>query len=91
MRRRHIATPRLESMEGRVVPSAVSPHVAHSVSAQFRTLGNHIKTGAISVQQELSHLINHRTGRPTQAQWHAQYARPHHASQTLFGIPWLKI
>ena len=91
MRRRHIATPRLESLEGRVVLSAVSIHVSPSVSAQFHKLGNHLKTAASSIQQELNHLIQSRTGQPSQAQWQTQYTHTHHTSNTLFGIPWLKI
>ncbi len=39
MRRRHTATPRLESLEDRVVLSAVSIHLSPSASAQLHKLG----------------------------------------------------
>jgi len=91
MRKRHIASPRLESLEGRVVPSAVSLHVSPSVSAQLHKFGNHVRTAATSVQQEIIHLIQNRHGHPTQAQWQTPYSHPKTKSNTLFGIPWLKI
>ncbi len=91
MRKRHIAAPRLESLEDRKVPSAVSLHLSPSVSAQLHKFGDQVKTGAISVEQELSHLIQSRPGHPSQAQWTTPYPHPKSTSNTLFGIPWLKI
>ena len=91
MRRRHIAVPRLEPMEGRVVLSAVSLHVSPSVSTQLHKFGNHVNTAATSVEQEISHLIQGRSGHPTQAQWKTPYTHSKSTSNTLFGIPWLKI
>ena len=39
MRKRHNATPRLESMEDRVVPSILGINVSPSVTADFHKLG----------------------------------------------------
>jgi hypothetical protein len=91
MRRRHVATPRLEPMEDWVVPSALSIHVSPSVSAQLHKVGANLRSAATSVQNELNRLIQKRTGQPSHAQWQIHQSHAHKASKTLFGIPWLKI
>ena len=73
MRRRHTATPRLESLEDRVVLSTVSIHLSPSASAQIHKLGINLKNAASSVQQELAHLIQNRTGQPSHTQWQTRH------------------
>ena len=78
-------------MEGRVVLSAVSLHLSPSVTAQLHKFGDQVKTAAGSVEQELSHLMQSRSGHPSQAQWTTPHTHSQSTSNTLFGIPWLKI
>src|SRR5262245_37306764 len=40
MRKRGIVSPRLESMEDRVVPSPIGGHLLHSASAEIHRLGH---------------------------------------------------
>lgn len=91
MRRRHTATPRLESMEDRVVLSTVSINLSPSATAQLHKVGTNLRSAATSVQNELNRLIQKRTGQPSHAQWQIHQSHAHKASKTLFGIPWLKI
>ena len=91
MRKRHIATPRLESMEDRVVPSILGINVSPSVTADFHKLGNHISSYANSFKKYIESLNQRRTGQSVQTRWPTSHTASHHTSNTLFGIPWLKI
>jgi hypothetical protein len=92
MRKRRETIPRLESMEQRVVPSAVSIHVSPATTAQIHKLGNHLNTAATNFQRYLHTLIRHRSGRPSGTSWHPHLAATgHHHSSNLFGIPFIKL
>ncbi len=91
MRKRHIATPRLESMEDRVVPSILGIYVPSSVTADFKKLGHGISSYANSFKNYIESLNQHRTGQSVQTQWQTSHTASHKTSNTLFGIPWLKI
>ena len=91
MRKRRNATPRLESMEDRVVPSILGINVSPSVTADFHKLGNHIRSYANSFKNYIESLNQHRTGQSVQTQWPTSHTASHKTSNTLFGIPWLKI
>ena len=91
MRKRRNATPRLESMEDRVVPSILGINVSPSVRADFHKLGSHISSYANSFKNYIESLNQHRTGQSVQTQWLTRHTASHQTSNTLFGIPWLKI
>ena len=91
MRKRRNVTPRLESMEDRVVPSIFGITVSPSVTADFHKLGNHISSYAKSVKNYVESLNQDRTGQSVQTQWQTRHTASHKTSNTLFGIPWLKI
>ncbi|MGA7502386.1 MAG: hypothetical protein WBX00_37295 [Isosphaeraceae bacterium] len=91
MRKRHNATPWLESMEDRVVPSILGINVSPSVTAEFHKLGNHISSYANSFKNYIESLNQRRTGQSVQTRWPTSHTASHHTSNTLFGIPWLKI
>ena len=91
MRKRQYATPRLESMEDRVVPSTLGINLSPSVTAEFHKLGNHIRKYAYSFKNYIESLNQHRTGQSVHTRWPTSHTASHHTSNTLFGIPWLKI
>ncbi len=91
MRKRRIATPRLEPMEDRVVPSILGINVSPSVTADFHKLGNGISSYANSFKNYIESLNRHRTGQSVQTRWPTSHTASHKTSNTLFGIPWLKI
>ena len=91
MRKRHNATPRLESMEDRVVPSILGINVPSSVKADFHKLGHGISSYANDVKNYIESLNQHRTGQSVQTRWATSHTASHKTSNTLFGIPWLKI
>ncbi len=91
MRKRHNATPRLESMEDRVVPSILGINVSPSVTADFHKLGNDISSYANRFKNYIESLNQHRTGQSVHTTWQTNHTDSHTTSDTLFGIPWLKI
>lgn len=91
MRKRHNATPRLESMEDRVVPSILGIKAPSSVTADFKRLGHGISSYANSFKNYIESLNQHRTGQSVHATWAAGHTASHKTSNTLFGIRWLKI
>ena len=91
MRKRHNAAPRLESMEDRVVPSILGINVSPSVKADFHKLGHGISSYANDVKNYVESLNRHRTGQSVHATWQTNHTDSHATSNTLFGIPWLKI
>ena len=91
MRKRHNATPRLESMEDRVVPSILGIKVPSSVTADFNKLGHGISSYANDVKNYVESLNQHRTGQSMQTTWATSHTTSHKTRNTLFGIPWLKI
>jgi hypothetical protein len=91
MRKHHNATPRLESMEDRVVPSILGINVSPSVTADFHKLGNDISSYANSFKNYIESLNQHRTGQSEHTTWQTSHTDSHATSDTLFGIPWLKI
>lgn len=91
MRKRHIATPRLESMEDRVVPSFLGINWSPTVTADFHKMGHAISGYANSLKNDLETLNRHRAGQSVQTTWTTSHTSVHHTSNTLFGIPWLKI
>ena len=91
MRTRRNATPRLEFMEDRVVPSFLGMNVPSSVTADFKKLGHGISGYANNVKHYIESLNEHRTGRSMQTTWTTSHTASHKTSNTLFGIPWLKI
>jgi hypothetical protein len=90
MRKRHFATPRLESMEDRVVPSFLGINWSPSVTADFHKMGHAIDGYAKSFKNDLEALNQHRSGQSVQATWDTHHTTSHQ-SNTLFGIPWLKV
>ena len=91
MRKRQNATPRLESMEDRVVPSILGINVPSPVTADFKKLGNGISSYANDFKNYIESLNQHRTGQSVQTAWATSHTASHQTSNTLFGIPWLKI
>ena len=91
MRKRHNATPRLESMEDRVVPSILGINVPSSVTADFKKMGHGIRSYANSFKNYIESLNRHRTGQSEHTTWQTNHTDSHATSDTLFGIPWLKI
>ena len=91
MRKRHTATPRLESMEDRVFPSILGINVPSSVTADFKKMGHGISSYANSFKNYIESLNQRRTGQSVQTRWPTSHTASHHTSNTLFGIPWLKI
>jgi len=91
MRKRHIATPRLESMEDRVVPTILGINVPSSVTADFKKLGNGVSSYANDFKNYIESLNQHRTGQSVQTQWPTSHTASRKTSNTLFGIPWLKV
>ena len=91
MRKWHIATPRLESMEDRVVPNILGIHVPSSVKADFRKLGHGISIYANDVKNYIESLNQRRTGQSVHTTWATGHTASHKTSNTLFGIRWLKI
>ena len=88
--KRRQTIPCLESMEDRMVPSAVS--FSPSVTAEFRRLGHQIQNGGNSVQNYLNSLVKNRPGHGPIGAWPTTHHVPIHQSNTgLFGIPWLKL
>jgi hypothetical protein len=90
MRKQRVATPRLESMEDRVVPSFLGMNVPSSVSADFHKLGHGISRYATSFQNYIESLNARRAGQSVHATWNTRHTSSHHSDE-LFGIPWLKI
>lgn len=91
MRKRHNATPRLETMEERVVLSTLGINLSPWATAEIHKLGDHVSSYANSVKDYFHSLIQHRTGQSAQTQWQTNHTVTHHTSNTLFGIPFLKI
>jgi hypothetical protein len=91
MRKRHIATPRLESMEDRVVPSFLGINVPSWVTTDFHKMGSALDGYASSAKSDLVSLNQHRAGQSVQTAWPTRHAASHTTSNALFGIPWLKI
>lgn len=78
-----------ESMEDRMVPSAIS--FSPSVTAQIDKLGNKLKSAGKSVQNYFTLLYQHRPGHTPAPTWTTQHAATHQKNNGLFGIPWLKL
>jgi hypothetical protein len=91
MRKRRNASLRLESMEERVVPSLLGWNVPPAVTADFHKMGHAINGYAKGFKNYLETVNQHRSGQSVRAQWATGSSAAHHASDTLFGIPWLKI
>ena len=91
MRRRRGATPRLEAMEERAVPSFLGMNMPSSVTADFKKLGHGISSYATDVKNYVESLNQHRTGQSQQTTWATRATTAHKTSNNLFGIPWLKI
>ncbi len=91
MRKRHIATPRLESMEDRVVPSFLGINVPSWVSTDFHKVGSALDGYASHAKSDLVSLNQHRAGQSVQTAWPTSHAASHSTSSNLFGIHWLKI
>ncbi len=91
MRKRHNATPRLESMEDRVVPSILGINVPSSVTADLKKLGKGISSYANDFKNHIESLNQHRTGQSVQTKWATSHTASQKTSNTRFGIPWLKI
>ena len=90
MLKRRIATPRLETMEDRVVPSFLGINISSSVTAEFHKLGHGITGYAKNVQNYVESLNQHRSGQSVRATWDTQHTTSPKSNE-LFGIPWLKI
>lgn len=87
--KRHRHIPRLESMEDRMVPSAVN--FSPSVSAEIHRFGRRMRGTADGMRQYFTSLYQHRPGHPPILSWTTHRTPPTHTSNTgLFGIPWLK-
>ncbi len=89
MRRRRTTIPGLESMEDRMVPSALSVPLSAPTQAQIHRLGRNLTNAAHHFQQDLNTLIQNRM---IQAQAHTQWPTHHkttHHTHNLFGIPFL--
>ena len=80
--------PRLESMEDRMVPSAIS--FSPSVTAQIHKLGHKLQVPgpAFRITSLRSTSID-RGMRPTLS-WTTHRVPTHQTNTGLFGIPWLK-
>ncbi len=87
-RKRRQTIPCLESMEDRMVPSAIS--FSPSVTAQIHKMGNKVHAAAHSVQSYLASLIQHRPGHGPIPSWTTHHVWTHQTNKGLFGIPWLK-
>jgi len=90
MRTRHIATPRLESMEDRVVPSFLGMNVPSWVTTDIHKMGSALDSYGKSAKGDLESLNQHRAGQSVQTTWPTSHPS-HNTSDTLFGIHWLKI
>jgi hypothetical protein len=91
MRKRRNAIPRLESMEDRVVPSFLGINVPSWLTADIHKVGSALDGYASSAKSDLKSLNQHRAGQSVQTTWPTSHAASHTTSNTLFGIPWLKI
>ena len=91
MRKRLKAIPGLESMEDRVVPSFLGMNVPSWVTADINKMGHAIDGYATHAKSDLVSLNNHRAGQSVQTSWPTSHASAHKTSDTLFGIPWIKI
>ncbi len=91
MRKRLKATPRLEDMEERVVPSFLGISEPHWVTTEIHSIGNAIGSYTKSAKNYLETLNQQRSGQPKPVHWPTKHATATHTSNTLFGIPWLKI
>jgi hypothetical protein len=91
MRKRQNAAPRLEAMEGRVAPSFLGIHVPSWVTADVHKMGSAISGYAKHAKSDLESLNQHRAGQSVQTTWPTSHTAAHKTSNTLFGIPWLKI
>ncbi len=91
MRTRHIASPRLEAMEDRVVPSFLGINVPSWVTADVNKMGHAIDGYATNAKSDLVSLNQHRAGQSVQTSWPTSHAAAHSTSHALFGIPWIKI
>jgi hypothetical protein len=86
-RKQRRAVPRLESMEERMVPSAIN--LSPSATAQIHKLGHKLQRAATTSQNYLTSLIQNRTSHNTPS-WTTHAVPKHHVNNGLFGIPWLK-
>jgi hypothetical protein len=91
MRTRQNATPRLELMEGRVAPSFLGINVPSWVTADVHKMGHAIDGYATNAKGDLVALNRHRAGQSIDTTWPTSHTSAHTTSNTLFGIPWLKI
>ena len=92
MRKRNKSTPRLEMMEDRVVPSTfLGMNIPPSLAADFNKIGHSFKSGANSLKNDVEKLNQNRPGQSIAARWGRDPNVTRQPSNTLFGIPWLKI
>ncbi|QEH32149.1 hypothetical protein OJF2_06180 [Aquisphaera giovannonii] len=89
MRPRRSTTPRLEAIEDRVVPSAVSLNLSPADRAHVRSFNRTVMHAADKVQDTVAGLFHQQhAARPTRS----AFGKPApHKAETLFGIPFIKI
>ncbi|WP_165229196.1 hypothetical protein [Aquisphaera insulae] len=92
MRPRRSAAPRLEPIEDRVVPSAVSFKLSPDTRAQIRSANRTLMRTADQVKDTLAGLVHQRTTPhgPNFFQ-STHHASPQHKSEYFLGIPFIKI
>ncbi|MGC8643537.1 MAG: hypothetical protein ACP5XB_27080 [Isosphaeraceae bacterium] len=86
--KRHRMVPCLESMEDRMVPSAIN--FSPSVTKQFDRLGDNLRSAGNGIQNYFVSLYQHRPGHAAIPTWTTHRVPTHQTNTGLFGIPWLK-
>ena len=88
-RRRRQTIPCLESMEDRMVPSAIN--FSPAFTSQVDKLGDKLRSAGTSVQNYLNSVVQHRPGHGPIASWTTPTSTTHAKNTGLFGISWLKL